>query len=231
VRAVLFDLDGTLLDIDIDAFLRRYFGALGPVLAELVDTTAARAIQAVMDATGAMMEPHPGSTNRDVFDARFLELTGVSLKDRDAEIRDFYARVFPTLGAGLGPTPGARRAVDVARSVGLEVVVATNPIFPAAAVAERIRWAGLGDVEFSLITTYENMHASKPDPAYFREIAALLDVPPADCLMVGDDFTLDMGAAHAGMATFYVGAGAQGVADYHGTLDDLADLLPSLSTC
>ncbi len=229
MRAVLFDLDGTLLDIDLALFLRVYFGALGPVIATVTGSTPAAAIEAVIEATNAMMEPHPDETNRQVFDARFTTLTGVDLRRQDGIITDFYTRVFPGLGAGLGPTPGARRAVETAADTGLLVAIATNPIFPSAAVIERIRWAGLDDVPFDLVTTYEIMHACKPDPAYFLEAASMLGVEAGECLMVGDDPVLDLGAAHAGMRTYFVGPRGGKSADYRGSLDQLADLLPKLS--
>ena len=64
IRAVLFDLDGTLLDIDLDSFLGDYFGALGPVLAKITGLPARSALGALRHATNAMFEPHPGRTNR-----------------------------------------------------------------------------------------------------------------------------------------------------------------------
>lgn len=228
MRAVLFDLDGTLLDIDIDAFLRVYFAALGPVIAELTGSSPAEAIDAVITSTNAMVRPHPGQTNREVFNARFASLTGVDLAQKGEVIDEFYARTFPTLGAGLRPREGARRAVEAALSSGLLVAVATNPIFPAAAISERIRWARVADLPFSFVSTYENMHSCKPDPGYYLEIASVLNVAPTECLMVGDDHVLDMRAAHVGMATFFVGDGAGGSADHVGDLDDLSELLPRL---
>ncbi len=229
MRAVLFDLDGTLLDIDVEAFLCAYFGALGPVLARLTNTDEESAVQAVIDATDAMMRPHPGRTNRDVFDVRFRQITGVDLERDGSIVDEFYRRIFPGLGTGLGPTRGARAAVEAATGAGMLVAVATNPIFPAAAVAERIRWAGLDDLPFALVTTYEQMHACKPDPAYFAETASILEVEPADCLMVGDDAALDMGAASVGMSTFFVGEQGVEGADYSGSLFDLARLMPRLA--
>ncbi len=228
MQAVLFDLDGTLLDIDMDRFLPRYFGALGPVLAAICDTGEKRSIDAVIDATAAMMRPHPGQTNRTAFDARFREITGIDLAVHADVIDDFYSRVFPALGDGIGPRAAARESVVAAIGAGLRVVLATNPIFPAHAVEERMRWAGLDDVAFSLVTTYENMHACKPDPAYFAEIAAALDVDPAECLMVGDDTVLDMAAGSIGMRTFFVGESANGPVDYVGDLRDLIELMPVL---
>jgi FMN phosphatase YigB (HAD superfamily) len=70
-----------------------------------------------------------------------------------------------------------------------------------------MRWAELDESWFELITSYETMHACKPDRRYFEHVAQMLGVSPEECLMVGDDAELDLPAADAGMRTYYVGAG------------------------
>lgn len=228
MRAVLFDLDGTLLDIEINSFLRRYFAALGPVVAEVVGDEQ-RGLTAVMDATGAMMAPHPGLTNAQRFAEAFTEFSGVTLTAQHWESFDrFYSEVFPTLQGDIGPNPGACDAVEAARAAGFKVVVATNPIFPLAAIRERIAWACLADVEFDYVTSYETSRATKPHGQYYLEIAQAISVEPSECLMVGDDRSLDMPAADVGMRTFYVGHGPSPSADFSGNLFDVADLLHRL---
>jgi HAD superfamily hydrolase (TIGR01549 family) len=137
--------------------------------------------------------------------------------------------VFPGLRGEFGPMPGARRALETSLGLGLKVAIATNPIFPRSAVDERLRWAQVADIEVDVVTSYENMHATKPHAAYFAEVAELLGVEPSECLMVGDDRQLDMSAADLGMRTFYAGRGSRILADWCGTLNDLAELLPRLA--
>ena len=89
------------------------------------------------------------------------------------------------------------------KEMGLRVALATNPIFPAVATESRIRWAGLEPEDFELYTTYESNGYCKPNPAYYREVAAKLGVDPAQCLMVGNDVEEDMEAAEqTGMRVF-----------------------------
>ncbi len=232
LSAVLFDLDGTLLDIDLDSFFEEYFSALGPVLAEALGNrvSAEEGLSAVMAGTQAMMRPHPGTTNAAVFNARFHELTGadLDLDEYAAPLERFYAEVFPGLRGRMGPMPGAREAVRTALGLGLRVAIATNPIFPRSAIEERMRWANVADLDVHFVTSYENTHATKPLGAYFAETAEQLGVTPHRCLMVGDDRSLDMPAADIGMRTFYVGAPPTPSADWAGTLEDLAALLPRL---
>lgn len=232
LTGVLFDLDGTLLDIDIDGFLGDYFGALGPVVAGVLGdgVDPAVGLRAVIESTSAMVESHPGRTNQSVFNERFEGLTGVNLdlEEYALPFERFYAEVFPTLRKTIGPRDGGREAVQTALDLGLRVAIATNPIFPLSAIRERMRWADVDDLEVQAVTSYESMHATKPLLAYFSETAELIGAATHGCLMVGDDRVLDMGAADIGMRTFYVGAAPVPASDYAGDLRDLIALLPRL---
>src|SRR5450759_3839217 len=88
IRGVLFDLDGTLLDLDLDAFLRRYFAALSEVASR--HFPGIDMLPAILAATGAMQSQHPGRTNREVFDADVLERTGIDLEASWEVFGDFY---------------------------------------------------------------------------------------------------------------------------------------------
>ncbi len=230
MKGILFDLDGTLLDIDIDAFLSRYFAALGETIAKMVDADGdhALAMRGIFDATGAMMRPHPGSTNRETFNREYLALTKINIEEHSDLLARFYDEVFPALGTGIGAHEGARTAVDRARECGMKVAIATNPIFPLRAIEHRLSWAGIDPAEVDLITSYENMRATKPHPDYYRQICEMLELAPSECLMVGDDRTLDLPAADIGIRTFYVGDDPVVPTDYRGDLDQLADLLSRL---
>lgn len=225
LAAVLYDLDGTLLDIDLDAFFNDYFHALGPTISRasdgLLDPQAG--LQAVIAATEAMCASTNRSTNQEVFEETFRSLTGIDLGAREpsAVIANFYELEFPALGSAHRPKPGGVAAVQAARDAGLKVALATNPLFPRAAIVERLRWAGLHEDLFDVITSYEVMYACKPAGDYFLHTADLLGVRAEHCLMVGDDAALDMPAASVGMRTYHVAEGAQ----RDGGLEDLARLI------
>lgn len=229
MRAVLFDLDGTLLDIDLTSFLDSYFDALTETLGSLVTSDdVGAAMQAIGDSTNAMMRPHPGQTNEDVFYHEFESSTGLELRDHSEVFERFYEERFPALGDDYGPRPGAVESVEAARECGLKVAIATNPIFPRRAIEHRLNWAGLCAADMDLVTSFEIMGACKPLPTYFRQTAEMLDVDPSDCLMVGDDPALDMPAADVGMSTYFVGAKSARSSTYEGTLEDLPALLRRL---
>ena len=74
------------------------------------------------------------------------------------------------------------------------MAIATNPLFPRTAIEQRLEWAGV-PVErwaYELVTCYENCHATKSHPAYYRRILDQLGRLPAECLMVGDNWSWDV---------------------------------------
>jgi FMN phosphatase YigB (HAD superfamily) len=195
--AVLFDLDGTLLELDGEGFLDRYVDALvawwGPE-----DAEAFR--HAVMAASVPIFRPHAGLTNGEVFRRHLGAHLGLEPAEVAARMAAFHREVLDRLLPPAAPVPGAREAVARCLALGLRVAVATTPIYTPDVIALRLRWAGVADLPWHLVTHSEVMHTCKPDAAYFAEAARLLGVPPEACLMVGDDPLQDGPAARAGMA-------------------------------
>jgi FMN phosphatase YigB (HAD superfamily) len=226
MSGILFDLDGTLLDVDTGRFMERYFGALRRLVVPGLDGGV---FEAVVEGTRVMMGHHDGVTNEDAFWGRFGQVTGTRKEDVEPYFARFYEDVFPSLRGTAGPSAHAREAVEAALGRTPAVAIATNPLFPRIAIETRIGWAGLSDLLPRLhVTTYEISTACKPLPAYFLETAAALDRAPDECIMVGDDAELDLPAAAAGMRTFYVGPDPHARADARGTLADLVGLIERL---
>jgi FMN phosphatase YigB (HAD superfamily) len=126
--------------------------------------------------------------------------------------------------------PAAVDLISAAFDRGLAVVIATNPLFPRLAIERRLEWAGIpvGQYDYALVTTYENMHAAKPQPAYYREILEVTGSEPREALMVGDDWRNDIApAAAAGLFTYWIApddapAPDAGLIHGRGSLDALA---------
>jgi len=203
-QAVLFDLDGTLLDLDVDALMRPYMELLGRVMAQYIEPAQFQRV--LMASVMAMInDEDPRVTNEEAFWREFERLVPVKKADLATDIDRFYRESFPTLRSVAQQVPAAGQVVMAVKERVQHVVLATNPIFPYTAIEERVRWAGIDPSVFSLITSYESMHACKPSPGYYREICALLGVEPHEALMVGNDPDLDMApAASIGMSTYLV---------------------------
>ncbi len=207
---ILLDLDGTLIDIDQDEFLKAYLKEVGIRFADVCPPEDF--VAEIWRATETMMENQdPDLTNEQVFRQSFFPRIGRQPEELMPRFDQFYQIHFPALQRFARPNPGARPVIETCLERGLPVVIATNPVFPRQAIMERLRWAGVDDLPYNLVTTYEIMHFCKPHPGYFTEIASRLGADPSRCLMVGDDLDLDLvGAAKVGMMTYHVGERADG---------------------
>ena len=201
ITTVLFDLDGTLLPMDQDAFTRGYFKLLAAKLAPH-GYEPKQLVEAIWSGTEAMVRNDGSRTNEAAFWDKFASIYGKKARADEPLFVDFYANEFNRAQSICGHDPRTAEIVHSLQKRGYRVVLATNPIFPRIATENRIRWAGLEPEEFALYTTYENTAYCKPNPAYYRDVAQRLGVDPAACLMVGNDVTEDMVARTLGMRVF-----------------------------
>ena len=201
IRCVLFDLDGTLLPMDQNVFLKAYFGGLAKKLAPL-GYDGEELFRAIWKGTGAMIK-NDGSVKNEV---RFWEVMHGIYGDRiDSAIpyfEDFYAHEFAQVQSVCGFNPRAAETVRELKRQGYMVALATQPAFPSVATESRIRWAGLDPSEFEMFTAYENSRFCKPNVEYYRDVARAIGAKPEECLMVGNDISDDMPAAEIGMKVF-----------------------------
>ena len=191
IRAVLFDLDDTLLENNMDRFVKEYFDLLTPHMAHMVPPE--KFVSALLNATFAMIgNVDPVVTNRQVFIDDFFPRVGWKAEEMMPLFDDFYAGQYDKLRSLTRPNPSARAAIQTAFDTGCDVVIATNPIFPETAIRQRMEWAGISDFPFKLITSYEVMHSAKPNPRYYLEILEHIGRSPDECIMVGNDWNNDI---------------------------------------
>ncbi len=206
LKAILFDLDDTLLGNPMDTFISVYFQALTRSVAHLIPPK--RLISELLHATRVMdANDDDGSTNEEAFAAAFYPALAHDRATLEPIFEQFYAEEFPKLRTLTQQFPEARSLVEWAFERDLQVVIATNPFFPRTAIEQRIEWAGVPVTEFdyALVTTYEIMHATKSHLAYYREILNWLALQPGDCLMVGDNWEKDIApAAAVGISTYWI---------------------------
>lgn len=231
IRAVLFDLDGTLLDIDMEAFLPHYLKSLAARVGHLLGFQAFT--DRLLAATQKMIDNDGRATNEEVFARAFYPLAGHPREELEPIFLEFYARDYPALQRFARRKPEARPVVQAAFELGYTVVVATAPLFPATAVAQRLAWAGVGDFPYRLVTAFENSRASKPNLLYYENILRELDLQPEQALIVGNE-TMDMVAGRLGCPTFLVLDHSRPLdpalppPTYQGSLPDLQRLLERL---
>lgn len=233
IKAVLFDLDGTLLPMDQDLHLKTYFKHLSAYMIphgyephEFIDN--------MMKSTYLMLKNDGSRTNEEVFWTSFESIYGEKVKEDRFIVDSFYKNAYDPVSKVCGFNPEAAKTVRLLREKGYVVVLATSPLFPRVAVEGRLKWAGLDCSDFDFITTYENSHWTKPAAGYYREICRELSLAPEECLMVGNDVSDDMPAADTGMEVFLltdclINSKNADISKYpQGSFDELSEFINSI---
>ena len=201
IKAVFFDLDGTLLPMDQELFIKAYLGGLIRTLAPLGYDPESIG-NALWASTRAMMKNDGKITNEEMFWQSFCSVLGDSVRNEEERLEKFYSGDFQKIREACGYTPKAREIIDTVKASGVTVVLATSPLFPRIATESRIRWAGLEPEDFAYVTTYENSSFCKPNPLYYTNLCEKLGLDQREVVMIGNDVGDDMVAGEVGMQVF-----------------------------
>lgn len=160
VRAVLLDMDGTLVDSDaaVERAWRVWAGEHG------VDPAAVLAI--------AHGSPGERTIRRLLPDATDAEVAAGTARQLAVEYDDL---------SDVTSTPGAAELVAALGRLGLPWAVVTS----ADTRLAKLRLGAAG-IDPPVLVTRDDVTEGKPDPEGYRRAAGLLDVPPGRCLVVED---------------------------------------------
>ena len=160
IEAVLFDMDGTLVDSD-NAVERAWltwatqYGVDGPAAVRL--------------AHGSPSEPTVRKLLPHLAEAAILAAAGRQLELQYDDLSDVV------------PAPGAHDLLAVLERRGLPWAVVTSADLRLAKAR-----LGAAGIVAPVLVTIDDLTAGKPDPAGYLRAAELLGVPPANCLVVED---------------------------------------------
>ena len=200
----LFDLDGTLLPMDLPKFIELYIQAFCRKFAHKVQIAPKQLAQAIWEGAAAMGKNDGECLNREVFWRTLNSACKKDMRAYEDEFDEFYRNEFIAAKAATSENPAAQKAIKLLRQRGGKLIVATNPILPEAATYTRLRWAGLEPDDFDYITVYDNCSYCKPNLNYYHEICHFCGISPEDSIMVGNDVDEDMCAAKLGLDTYLV---------------------------
>ncbi|MEM9954197.1 MAG: HAD-IA family hydrolase [Chloroflexota bacterium] len=201
IKAVLLDLDNTLLRNPDHEFAKAFLDLFEQHFRNANYDAPSQKLHSAIQAMGH--EQTGQYTNQQVL----IHQLGGTSSETIALIDQFYAEVFPQLQSCIGSMNGASDLIYRLREMDLAVVIATNPIYPHRAIEARMRWANLPLDEdlYALVTSADNMHFAKPDPAYYAEILARVGVEPDEAIMVGDSLRNDIQpASQVGLHTCHI---------------------------
>ncbi len=200
MNAFLFDLDGTLLLSDEENFYRKYFEIVGEEFENIVNPK--EFIDAIKEIIEKMIFDDGSKDNYRRFMEKISQKFGKQAIEFEERFKTFYSNNFKLLKPLTKPN---EKLINHMRTLDGIKVLATNPIFPEIAIKERMRWAGLQDNDFTLVTFMENSHYLKPNPKYFLEICEKVKTNPQNCVMIGNDPKLDGACEKVGIKFVLVG--------------------------
>ncbi len=185
MRAVLFDMDGTLVDSEKlwDIALQQLYVRLGGVLTpEVRAATVGGSAEGVMQIvyTDLGLEPDPTE----------MAATADWLHDITGDLFD----------AGLPWCDGARELLDALAQAAVPMALVTNT---RRALTERAL-ESIGRDYFTASVCGDEVAAGKPAPDPYRRAAALLSLDPEQCLAIEDSVTGAASAENAGCPVLVV---------------------------
>jgi HAD superfamily hydrolase (TIGR01509 family) len=187
-RAVLFDLDGTLVD------------TVAHRIAAWAEALAAAGLPTTRDRLAPLIGLDGKRLAREI-----AALAGRPIDDDRAEAIDRHAgEVYETLNRAPRPLAGVRRLVDELERRGIAWAIATSS--RKEQVVDSVAALGLSDEP--MIVDASHVKHAKPEPDLLLLAASQLEVDPAVCWYIGDS-TWDMvSAVAAGMIAVGVTAGS-----------------------
>ena len=202
LKAVLFDLDNTLIHFGERQFFQGYIPAITRVFADIMPGDLF--LEKLLSSTRAVLDNNGQTLNVDCFMKVFCKDYEPHKAEFWKRFMTFYETEYDQFRSLASASPGAREMILQLREKSLKLVIASNPLWPSIAQNKRLAWAGLGDLQFDLITHIENMTYCKPKVEYYREICSKIGERPEACLMVGNDPVNDMVVGTIGMKTYLV---------------------------
>lgn len=235
-RAIFFDLDGTLLPMDLDEFMHRYLDSLGAFVASHgLDTKSFS--QGLLAGIKAMAEDESERSNSEVFWDTFYRLVPEDPKTWTPLFEDFYENRFGLIGKEVVANPCAAKAIEVLKDKGYPLVLATMPMFPLRAVEWRLEWAGINPKVFERITNFENSTSVKPKLGYYQETLLAGELKPEEVLMVGNNTKEDLACMELGIDAYLITDHLINPNNFdletvkHGGFEDFLEWVKSLPPC
>lgn len=202
LNTILFDLDGTLLPLDMERFTNIYFHEMGYMFKDMIDPRLL--VKYIWTATEEMVGNTEYKTNEEVFMDKFSKLVGGDISKYLERFDNFYDTKFHKAREAVQSHSLIKESIAMLKEKNYELVVATNPLFPKKAILHRIEWAGLDAEDFIYITSYEENHYCKPQLHFYREILDVTGKKADQCMMIGNDVQEDLIALKLGIKTFLI---------------------------
>lgn len=216
LKAIFFDLDGTLLPLDEEQFLKEYFRLISTKMINY-GFEPNELIKNIWQGTKLMYANDGSKSNEEVFWNYFKKVYGEEIIDKKIEFDKFYTKEFKETINCTKPNPLAKDIVNFVNSNDLLCILSTNPIFPSVGTITRMSYIDLLESDFDFVTFYENFNFTKPNPMYFKKLLEKYSLKPEEVILIGNNELEDAWCANQ------VGIKAYLVKDYLITSDKLIE--------
>ena len=214
IKAVIFDLDNTLID-----FLKLKRMCCEKAISAMVASGLEISKQKSMKILYSLYSKY-GIENPTIFQKFLEQTTGKVDYQKLARAINAYRRA--RIGV-LTPYPGVKNTLTILKKRGLKLAIVSD----APKLNAWLRLTGMElDDFFDVVVAFEDTGREKPSRLPFRAALRQLNVKPSECLMVGDRPDRDMkGAKGLGIKTCLAryGQGVKGKGDFE--IDKFGDLL------
>lgn len=202
INTILFDLDGTLLSINMKDFENIYYTSLSESFKDIIHPE--KFMKILYSSVMAMVKNTEHRTNEEVFMDTMKTYVGDDLDLYTEMFTRYYENDFHVLKEAVLDTTEMKDATKILKSKGYHLAIATNPLFPKVAIEKRIQWSGIDRSDFSYVSYFEKNHYCKPNLEYYEEILGSLRKSPEECMMVGNDALEDLIAGKLGITTYLI---------------------------
>lgn len=197
IKAILFDLDGTLIPIPGDTWDNVIFQDYKRVGTKNgFDGT--QFLAAILSGYKAALQSTGEETIFQVYDKGFRKVLDHDFHQVEQMLEEYYRGKFNEVKNHMILNLDLKENFKKLKEQGLKLVLATNPMMPLCSVESRLNWVNLTASDFDLITHYKNTQCGKSHLAYWNHVLAAIGVQPNEALMVGNSTKEDAKAADAG---------------------------------
>ena len=160
IKAIIFDLDGTLLPMDQDKFVKSYIGRMAGKLAPFgYDPELLTA--GLWKGTGAMVKNNGEKTNEEVFWSVFNAILGKDCQADEELFMEYYRNEFQLVAQDCGFDPAASQVIALLKEKGYQLQSAQAvDLFPRCSHIETV----------ALLNRQINVHKMKLNSAPFEMI-------------------------------------------------------------
>lgn len=202
MNTIVFDLDGTLLPMDMQKFMDIYNTELAKAFYGIEEPR--EIVEKLWASTKHTIKSEDGKKNLETFFEDFEKRIVGDIKDYHNIFETFYDAGFLNAKESTWVADEVVESIKVLKEKGYRLVIATNPMLPLKANYHRISWAGLNKDDFEYISCFEENTFCKPNLAFYNEVIAKASIDPKNAIMVGNDVEEDMIAKNVGMKTYLI---------------------------